>query len=83
MADNEFISLSVTEDRLATDKDGAYKQQLVDQLNAGAQDLKNKKNTGLSPEQFASTEALISAMENAVKVVELTWFKHHMPEKRH
>ena len=28
MADNEFVSLSVTEDRLASDKDGAVKKQL-------------------------------------------------------
>ncbi|MTI15269.1 EscE/YscE/SsaE family type III secretion system needle protein co-chaperone [Sansalvadorimonas verongulae] len=83
MADNEFVSLSVTEDRLATDKDGAYKQQLIDQLNANVQNLRSKKNSGLSPDEFASTDALIDAIENAVKVIELTWFKHHMPEKRH
>ncbi|WP_281646232.1 EscE/YscE/SsaE family type III secretion system needle protein co-chaperone [Parendozoicomonas sp. Alg238-R29] len=83
MADNEFVSLSVTEDRLATDSDGSYKNQLIDQLNADTETLKSKKNSGLSPDQFASTEALIGAIEHAIKVIELTWFKHHMPEKQH
>ena len=83
MADNEFVSLSVTEDRLATDKDGAIKKQLLDQLNKDLSELKNKKNGGLSPDQFACADALITAIDDAVKVIELTWHKHNMSDKRH
>ncbi len=83
MAENEFVSLSVTEDRLTTDKSGEYKQSLLDQLNADAESLRGKRNSGLSPDQFASTDALVAAIEEAIKVVELTWHKHHMTEKRH
>ncbi|MCL6269003.1 EscE/YscE/SsaE family type III secretion system needle protein co-chaperone [Sansalvadorimonas sp. 2012CJ34-2] len=83
MADNEFVSLSVTEDRLATDKDGAVKKQLLEQLNSDLSELKQKKNTGLAPEQFACTDALINAIDDAVKVIELTWHKHNMSDKQH
>ncbi len=83
MADNEFVSLSVTEDRLTTDKNGKYKAQILQQLSADAEAVKNKRNSGLSPDQFASAEALVDAIEEAVKVIELTWHKHHMTEKHH
>ena len=78
-----FVSLSVTEDRLATDKDGSVKKQLLEQLEKDLSDLKSKKNTGLSPEQFTCTDALIAAIDDAVKVIELTWHKHNMSDKQH
>ena len=83
MADNEFVSLSVTEDRLVTDSDGSYKAELIDQLNSDAEALKGKRNSGLSPDQFASVDALSSAIDDAIKVIELTWHKHHASEKQH
>ncbi len=83
MADNEFVSLSVTEDRLATDKDGKVKKQLIDQLNQELSDLKSKKNSGLTPDQFACSDALIAAIDDAIKVIELTWHKHHASGKQH
>ena len=83
MADNEFVSLSVTEDRLTTDSDGKYKEQLLKQLNDDAENVKKKRNSGLSPDQFACADALVDAIEDAVKVIELTWHKHHMPDKQH
>lgn len=81
MADNEFISLSITEDRLTADKKGEYKKELLEQLNAELVGIKNKRNSGLSPDEFACADALIVAIEEAVKVVELTWHKHHMMDK--
>ena len=83
MADNEFISLSVTEDRLASDKDGAVKKQLIDQLNQELATLKNKKNSGLTPDQFACSDALITAIDDAIKVIEVTWHKHNASGKQH
>ena len=83
MADNEQISLSATEDRLAADKDGAIRKQLVDQLNAEAEKLSSEKNSGLSPDQFSNVDALVTAINEAIKVIELTWFKHHGSKATH
>ena len=83
MADNEFVSLSVTEDRLLTDKDGKHKEQLLAQLNQDLSSVKKKRNSGLSPDEFACADALIDALDDAIKVVELTWHKHHQDGKTH
>ncbi len=83
MADNEFVSLSITEDRLTADKNGKHKQELLDQLNAELATIKSKRNSGLSPDEFACADALIEAIDDAIKVVELTWHKHHMTDKAH
>lgn len=83
MADNEFVSLSITEDRLTADKKGEYKKELLEQLNAELATIKSKRNTGLSPNDFACADAIINAIDEAIKVVELTWHKHHMTDKAH
>ena len=81
MADNEFVSLSITEDRLTADKQGTYKQELLDKLNAELTTVKSKRNSGLSPDEFTCADAIIAAIDEAVKVIELTWHKHHMVNK--
>ncbi|CAM3555521.1 EscE/YscE/SsaE family type III secretion system needle protein co-chaperone [Parendozoicomonas haliclonae] len=83
MADNDFVSLSVTEDRLSTDKDGKHKQQLLAQLNQDLDTVRKKRNSGLAPDEFACADALIDAIDDAIKVVELTWHKHHDNKKTH
>ncbi len=83
MADNEFISLSVTGDRLSVDKDGKHKSELIAQLNVELESVKKKRNSGLSPDEFACADALIGAIDDAIKVIELTWYKHHMLNKIH
>ena len=83
MAEADNVSLSLTEDRLSTDTDGQYRQELIDSLNAEAAQLKSSKQGGLSPEEFEQTDALIKALDDAVKVIELTWLKYHKTSGTH
>lgn len=77
------VSLSLTEDRLSTDTDGQCRQELIDNLNAEAANLRSSKQGGLSPEEFERADALINALDDAVKVVELTWLKYHKASGTH
>lgn len=74
------VNLSVTEDRLMTDPTGEFRKQLLEELAAEARALKEKRNSGLSPSGFSCADALVTAMEEAAKVVELTWHRHHQPQ---
>ncbi|MCY4472100.1 MAG: hypothetical protein OXC07_04680 [Kistimonas sp.] len=80
MDDAKQISLSVTEDRLMADANGEYRCQLLEKLAAETRDLKAHRNSGLSPSSFSCADALVKAMEEAAKVVELTWHKHHQAD---
>ena len=80
--DNKLLSLSSTEDELITDEDGSWKNKLISQLESEASRLKNSENEGLSPEEFEQTNGLISAIEDAVKMIEITWAKHHINDNQ-
>ena len=80
--DNKLLSLSSTEDELITDEDGSWKKKLISQLESEVSRLKSSENEGLSPEEFEQSHGLISAIEDAVKVVEITWAKHHLKDNQ-
>ncbi len=77
-----FLSLSTTEDYLATDKDGAVKKGLIVQFKEEIDRLKSPDNLDLSPEDFEQKESLIKAMEESIKLIEMTWAKYHLAGKQ-
>lgn len=77
-----LLSLSSTEDDLVTDKDGAIKKGLISQLENEITRLKGPENKNLPPETFAQANSLISAMEESIKVIEMTWAKYHLNDKQ-
>ncbi|MCY4177887.1 MAG: EscE/YscE/SsaE family type III secretion system needle protein co-chaperone [Endozoicomonadaceae bacterium] len=77
-----LLSLSAIEDELLTDEDGSKKADIVDQMEAEINRLKKANNQGLSPEEFEQANSLITAMEESIKVIEMTWAKHHLTDKQ-
>ena len=73
----EPVNLSMVEDRLTSDTDGSYKKDLIKKLESEMTHLKNKKNSGLAPDEFEQADNLILALEESIKVIELTWFRYH------
>lgn len=81
MNDN-FLSLSAIEDDLITDEDGSIKKNIVNQMEDEINRLKNANDKGLSPEEFEQANSLITAMEESIKVIEMTWAKYHLTDKQ-
>lgn len=77
-----FLSLSAIEDELVTDEDGSIKKNIVNQMENEIHRLKNANSRGLSPEEFEQANSLITAMEESVKVIEMTWAKYHLTDKQ-
>ena len=77
-----LLSLSSTEDDLANDKDGAIKNGLLSQLREEINRLKGPENKALAPEAFKQANSLISAMEESIKIIEITWAKYHLNNKQ-
>ena len=80
MANSEMISLSVVEEQLIADGDGSAKKELINTFDSALSELKNQEGKGLSPELFATSQALAEAISDAIKMVEVIWQKHHMPD---
>jgi len=74
---SEIISLSSTEDQLVLDDSGKYKEGLIGDLVSQMESLKETREQGLNPKDYKQIDALIVALANAVKTVEMTWIKHH------
>jgi len=82
MMTETMISLSSTEDELAADKDGSIKRGLISQIESEIRRLQGSDSKGLSPEEFAQSNSLLKAMEESIKVIEITWAKYHLGDKQ-
>ena len=66
------------ENRLADDADGAYRNQVCDQLRSDAREVKRRIDTGLAPDEFQDAGRYLAALEAAISVVEQAWrFEHN------
>ena len=74
---NETIHLSGTEDLLKRDKNGQYREQLLEQLMNEAHRLKALVDKGSDPESYEQNSSMMAALLAAVDVVDQTWQKHH------
>ncbi|WP_263079685.1 hypothetical protein [Endozoicomonas sp. Mp262] len=75
--ENEAIRISDLEERLITDEDGSYRDQLMSELFDKMVELKALRDQSLSPEEFNKVESLILAIAAAGETVGKTWKKHH------
>ena len=74
---DNMISLSNLEDQLVLDTDGNYKLEVIGKINNELTALKKIKNSGLSPMEYKKNEKVIAALDECIKVIEITWFRHH------
>ena len=77
----ENILLSTTEEHLIQDKDGTYRDQLLNQLFSEASRLKALKDKGAAPEDFSKIDSLLTAVVAAMEVVDKSWKQHHDQSK--
>jgi hypothetical protein len=67
------INLVEMEERLAADKSGAYRDQIVDRFNGQLVELKRQVDAGLAPAEFDSAQKLNAALNAGVAVVNKVW----------
>lgn len=72
----ETITL-VLEEKLAGDRDGKMKQQILERLREGALGLKRRMDAGVPPEEFSRLGKTAAALEAATAVVEGVWTRMH------
>lgn len=77
----EDILLSTTEEQLIRDKDGTYRDQLLNELFSEATRLKELKDKGAAPEDFSKIDSLLTAVVAAMEVVDKSWKQHHGQSK--
>ena len=80
VADNnneEKIFLSSIEEHIAQDKDGRFREQVLGMLYTEAVRLKQLKDQGASPDEFARIESVLTALVAAIEVVDKGWQQHH------
>ena len=75
--EKENVLLSATEELLLKDKDGSYRDQLLNQLFTEASRLKGLKDKGAAPEDFSKIDSLLTAVVAAMEVVDKSWKQHH------
>lgn len=76
MSDQQ-LRLVEMETRLADDRNGAYRDQLLTRLESELQSLQGQIKGGLSPADFEVAEKLTAALRTAVAVVKKVWQAHH------
>lgn|GEM_PF-6000343 len=79
--EKESTLLSATEELLTQDKDGSYRDQLLNQLFSEASRLKGLKDKGAAPEDFSKIDSLLTAVVAAMEVVDKSWKQHHGQSK--
>ncbi|USE39029.1 MULTISPECIES: hypothetical protein [unclassified Endozoicomonas] len=77
----ENILLSTTEEQLIQDKDGSYRDQILNHLLSEATRLKGLKDKGAAPEDFSKIDSLLTAVVAAMEVVDKSWKQHHGQSK--
>ena len=65
------------ESKLAADDDGTLRRQITDELAAELQQVKQRMNAGLPPDEFQKVESYAAALEKASAVVEKVWKLEH------
>jgi hypothetical protein len=65
MGEKERITLVEMERKLLDDKDGSYRQELLEKLAAYQQFVKSRINSGLDPQKFDVFNKLRQALESA------------------
>lgn len=74
---DQQIRLVEMETRLAEDRSGAYRDELLGRFGAELQALKRQIDAGLSPADFEAAQKVTAALETAMAVVKKVWQAHH------
>ena len=77
----EHALLSTTEERLIQDKEGHYRDQLLNELFSEASRLKSLRDVGAAPENFSKIDSMLTAVVAAMEVVDKGWKQHHGQSK--
>lgn len=78
---DDKIHLSSTEELLIKDRDGRYRDQLLQELFSEAARLKSLKDQGAAPEDFSKIDSLLTAVVAAMEVIDKSWKQHHKNSK--
>lgn len=65
------------DDRLREDKNGDYKREFLDKLNAMKGELQAEVNKGLKPGEFEVVDQVMKSIEQAEVAVEKFWTLVH------
>ena len=73
----EQVVLLDMEQKLLDDAAGNYRDQLLEDLNQAASELRRSLQTGASPDEYTTNANLLAAVESATGVVNRVWSKNH------
>lgn len=65
------------EQALRNDISGMYKNELMDQFNQAASQVRFELNQGVSPEEYHKLNSFLQALEASCEVVEQFWKHTH------
>lgn len=65
------------EQNLKNDVSGMYKNDLLDQLNQAASEVRTELNQGVSPDEYNKLNSFLQALEASCEVVEEFWEQAH------
>lgn len=65
------------EDNLRSDVYGIYKNDLLDQFNQAASQVRMELNQGVTPDEYNKLNSFLQALEACSEVVEAFWEQAH------
>jgi type III secretion system YseE family protein len=65
------------EQNLRNDVSGMYKNELLDQFNQAASEVRYELNQGVSPDEYDKLNSFLQALEASCEVVEEFWEQTH------
>ncbi|WP_330925742.1 EscE/YscE/SsaE family type III secretion system needle protein co-chaperone [Candidatus Sororendozoicomonas aggregata] len=75
--DREPLQISDLETRLIHDKDGYFRDQLLQELFDEMIRLKKLRVEGASPEEYQRIDSIVLGISSAGETVSRTWKAHH------
>ncbi len=80
--DNEPLQISDLEIRLIHDKEGYFRDQLLQELFNEMTRLKQLRTEGASPEEYRRIDSIILSISSAGETVSRAWKAHHEKTSR-
>ena len=76
-----MTTLTVLEDKIASDFDGRYFREILSQLDESAKQLASQMRQPTSADDYKALERKYNACISSMRVVDAVWKRHHSSSK--
>lgn len=77
MTDETAFTMLALEEQLQADSEGQFRDRLLAELEAEAQQLKRQLDRGVPPQEFQTLSRLQAALDAARLTVKVVWLNFH------